>query len=363
MSQPRIGRRVFLRGLAAASAATLLPGCGDLIEDVAQTCPTDPAAQGVTWVPDVGHPVFAGVRDLGPADGAPRIMQIYYPSVARLRPGPIIQQCLTRWPVVLFLHGQPPSGISNVDYHRRWRRIAAVLARCGYVVVVPSYRAVPPTDNPAPVEAALRDIDWVRTQWSEAEWVHKGAMFTAIVGHSYGALLGARVAAARPDFGAFVSLGGTYPSESVPWPPPVAPSLFMWANGPGTEAEQLDQEGSRYTWASLASPRYAAVYQGQHFDYLDATDTGAAPRGPCQLVGPVAADLMALFIARFVPIPLSRTEVPVDLSPPQVQLTPEQEPFGAAHLEGQRLFDGSRECRLDLRWDVEGTTGSRHLGR
>ncbi len=217
MQASRIGRRNFLRGLAAASGLTLLSGCGDLIEHIVDTCPTDTAGPGgIDWVPDVAHPVFWGFQDLTTADGAPRTMRIYYPSHAGTPQGaPILQMCLFRWPVVLFLHGQPPAGVSGTGYHRRWLRIPYVLARSGYVVVVPSYTAQPPSDDPEPITAAVNDIAFVRTAWTNSKWVDRLPEQTAVSGHSYGALLAARVAGAHREFGAYAGLSGPFPGEGV----------------------------------------------------------------------------------------------------------------------------------------------------
>jgi hypothetical protein len=107
-------RRRLLTGLGAAGILALLPGCSeDDIKKILDTCPTDPAATGgIDWTPDLGHPLFWGVQDLGTAQGAPRDMLIYYPSLeGSPTNAPIHQRCLTRWPVVLFLHGQPPTGV------------------------------------------------------------------------------------------------------------------------------------------------------------------------------------------------------------------------------------------------------------
>ena len=50
----------------------------------------------------------------------------------------------------------------------------------------------------------------VRTQWHEAKWVAQSLGSTAVAGHSFGALLAARIAAAHPEIAAFVSLGGGF---------------------------------------------------------------------------------------------------------------------------------------------------------
>lgn len=363
-------RRQLLARLGAASALTLLTGCEDLIEGAVNSCPSDPAESGgVTWIPDIGHPLFWGFQELSAANGAPRDMRVYYPTVAGSPEGaPIVRLCITRYPVVLFLHGQPPNGIPLSGYHRRWFLLPAVLARSGYVVVVPNHAAqIPNNDFGAAVNAAMQDINFVRTGWSESKWVDKRATSTAVVGHSFGALLAARVAAANPDIGAFVSLSGGFLELSNPLPAlqaVTAPSFFMWAKGDSIGLAFEDLDASAKLWDKLAQNKYAAIFQGEHFDYLPAGDTAGALRGPCSLVGGAAADLAALFISSVpnLKVSVSRTDIPVDLQPPQVQLTREQEFFAGAHLQGIGQFQSSQGCRIDMRWKVNGTTGSRRIG-
>jgi len=363
-----MNRRRFLGGLAALSTVGLLSGCAELIEDVLDTCPTDPAESGgISWTPDAGRPVFWGYHELTTADGAPRDMRIYYPTYEGITlNAPILKMCLVRWPVVMFLHGQPPSGVPTPGYHRKWFHLPAVLARCGYVVVVPNHGALLPQDSEAPamVQAAMADLDWVRNSWSESEWVHKQPAFTAVVGHSYGGLLAARIAAAHPEFGALASLSAPYGElGALQLLSPIAmPSFFMWArgNGGGLPFEELD--GPAHLWDQLTMPKYASVFQGEHFDYLRPEDSGSALRGPCSSVGGVAADLVALFIASKVRVPLGHTNVNVNLAVPQVALTPQQQFFAGAHMQGQDAFDAHEGCHLDLKWNVDGVTGNRSLG-
>jgi pimeloyl-ACP methyl ester carboxylesterase len=244
---------------------------------------------------------------------------------------PILKVCVTRWPVVHFLHGDPPAGVSNVGYHKKWFRFAISLARSGFVVVVPSHDANIP--SAADVTKADADLNFVRNQWSDSAWVAKQPELTAVAGHSFGALAAAQIAGAHPEFGAFVSLGGGF--SELANPPDTfnalhIPSFFMWAKGLGFE--DLDGGAAGGQWNPLPINKYAAVYQGQHFDYLRPQDRGTAAQGPCDLIGGVAGDLAALFIARNIRVPLSPIQVSVDLKPPQAQLTPQQEFFAGNHL-------------------------------
>lgn len=362
-------RRRLLAGLGGLAALTLLPGCREAIEAAADSCPEDPAESGgVTWNPDIGRPVFWGVHDLtAAAHGTPRDLRIYYPAYdGATANAPMLKLCLTRWPMVLLLHGQPPRGVSLAGYHARWERFAAVLARCGYAVVVPSHPAQLAQNGADPaIAAAGADLAWVRDSWEHRRWVDARAESTAVVGHSYGGLLGARVMAANPGFAAFVSLGAPYGElndRSAVLTGIGRPTFFAWAegNGGGLFLENLGPPAN--VWDGLPQPRYAAVYQGEHFDYLRPQDAGTDLRGPCPLVGGAMADLVALFLSAHAPVPLGRTRVGVDLKPPQVELTPEQQFFAGGHLQGVAQFQSAPGCRLDLRWNLDGQTGGRKLG-
>jgi pimeloyl-ACP methyl ester carboxylesterase len=363
-------RRGLLAGLAGASMLGVLPGCTrDQLEDVLDTCPTS-TADSVSWVPDAGHPVFWGFQDVGTAQGAPRDIRIYYPSTGGSpQDAPILKQCVGRWPVVLFLHGQNPKGTTLAGYHRKFQLIGADLARSGYVVVAPNHDAVEPVPDNAPalVAAVMADLAWVRQQWNDHKWVDQQLASTAVVGHSFGALLGARVAAAHPEIGAYVSLSGGFnplPDALPALQAITAPSLFMWGQGGDAillSFEELDGAGK--LWDKLTQPKYAAPFQGEHFDYLRDADAGSAQRGPCAaLIGGAAADLATLFISAHLPVPLTHTQIPIGLTKPQVQLTQEQEFFAGAHLSSIEQITTHAGCRIDLRWNVDGVTGSRRLG-
>lgn len=367
LSRETIDRRRFVRTALLAGglpAVASLPGCAALFEALAGSCPDDPAESGgVDWTPDVLRPVFYGYRDYTAADGAPATLRMFYPTYEGFTAGPpILKLCLVRWPVVLFLHGQPPCPLA--DYHRLWFLLPAVLARCGYVVAVPSHAAAFPGEAGSPGETlALDVIDWVRDGWEHDRWVDKRPEATAVAGHSYGALLAARVAAARPSISAYVGLSGPFTEFGNPVPVLQgigAPSFFMWATGnPITGAfENLDGGGM---WNQVPSPKAAAVHPGEHFDYISPTACGE-PRGPCTLIQGVAADLAALFITRYAPLASSTASIPVDLEPPSVTLTPQQQFFAGAHLSGLSQIATREGCDVDLRWQDGGASGSRQLG-
>jgi pimeloyl-ACP methyl ester carboxylesterase len=356
-------RRHFLRRAltlgaisAAVPAAMSLSGCKSLIDVLGQACPEDPSESGgIDWTPDVMHPVFFGLKDYTTADGAPSTLRVFYPSYQTPFDGgarKILKSCLDRWPVVLFLHGQPAC-LNDTQYYLRWRRIPEMLARSGYVVVVPKYeQALPGNDSPL-IGFANSVIDWARTSWEHAQWVDKRPEAVALVGHSFGALLSAQVARVRGNIGALVALSGAWEEfhgVNVDVQQALnaigAPAFFQW--GRNVLFEDMD---SHDAFANIPGIKYALEHPGKHFDYLPSGQLCTAERGPCPWVERVSAELTALFLARVFPLVRSNTVIPVDLKPPAVILTPKQQFYGGADFTGLDAIRGSADCKgTELRW-------------
>jgi hypothetical protein len=343
--------------LSALAAAPALSGCRELIEDVLETCPDDVGTSPVGWIPDIAHPVFAGIQDLTPAQGAPRNMLVYYPASGPLE-APILKQCAVRWPVVLFLHGMPPMQYSGAPWYRAWVSLPVTLARSGYVVIVPDHNAQLIENGPAiPVADAMRDIEFIRTTWADSEWVDKRPTSTVVAGHSDGAALATHLATMH-EVGALACWSGNFILEGealAALRQVTKPTFLMWGKGAHTQFEDLDQA---HTWDGLTQAKYAAVFEGEHFDYVSAA-AGGSPRGPCPDIGGMAGDLTALFVASNI---FSLTQVGVDLRAAPVTLTPQQQAYADGHLATLGGGFTARGCRLDLRWNVGGATGTRSFG-
>jgi alpha/beta superfamily hydrolase len=364
-------RRNFLQAalaVGALPAAMSLSGCGPLIDVLGDACPEDPAESGgIDWTPDVLHPVAADSREITEADGAPQAMRIYYPSHAFNDTHRILKLCLDRWPLVLFLHGLSPSPPcdSNTPNYLRWRRIPSLLAKSGYVVAVPNYNAVVPEANSPMIDHMLGVIDWLRTSWEDARWVDKRPTSVAVAGHSFGALLAARLAQKRPGMGAFIGLGGSFNQLNTDGHAVLQslalPSFFMWSDNLDLAPfENLDEGGF---WNDVPGPKHAAVHSGGHFDYVPAASSCGDPRGDCAPIEPVAAELIALFLARHMPLARSASNIPINLVPPVVPLTPNQQFYGGGQFPGLKAMKSDRACKgITLRWVEEAVTGSRTLG-
>ena len=360
-------RRFLHRALAAGAMPFALTGCTELIDVLGQACPEDPAdSGGIDWTPDVMHPVFFGFKDYTTADGAPSTLRVLFPSHQTPFDGGarrILKTCLDRWPTVLFLHGQPPC-IGDGSYYLRWRRIPEMLARSGYVVVVPQYGAALAGPDSPLIAFANALIDWTRTAWEHARWVDKRPGAVALVGHSFGALLGAQVARNRGNVGAFIGLSGAWDElHGVDNDIPAllaginAPSLFMW--GDGLFFEDMD---SHDLWKNIPNPTHAFEHPGEHFDYLPGGNQCGEPRGGCLPVERVSAELTALFLQRHFPLVRSDTQVPIALTPPPVLLTPKQQFYGGADFSGLAAMEGNTACKdATLRWREGAQEGSRSL--
>ena len=361
-----IGKTVAL-GVAIPSL-TLLGGCADLIRAIAGTCPDNADEAGdIAFVPSVLHPVFAGFQDVTTADGAPGTARIWYPTLEGFNPGPpILKMCLVRWPVILFLHGMPPPRnrlpCPNPEYHKTWVTIPNRLARSGYVVIVPPHGAQVPFGPLAANAFPLPFLDWIRTGWENRRWVDSRKEATGVAGHSNGALLAARVANAFPEIAAFAGLGGSWSELNDVgnvFRTLDAASLLMHTNDGLESTDALS--------GVLQPPTYDALYPGDHFDYISDVPNCPETRGACSLFEHAAADLIALFFGRHLPVPVAQPQVPIGLDPAPVAQTTQQRFFSGGHLTGDgrmaglTAFAGGAGCRIDLQWRAE-TSGSRVIG-
>lgn len=352
----QLDRRQYLRAMLAAAAVSLT-GCGST-----QTCPDDPnESAGVDWTPDILHPMFWGFQDLDVANGAPRPLRIYYPTYEGTpQNAPILKLCLIRYPVVLFTHGQGPCPDAN--YFRRWHILGMVLARSGYVVVMPKLSQQPPVEGSPDIAAGLGALDFVRNTWEHRNWVDSDATATTVVGHSFGAVIAARIRQARPTIGAYVGLSGAWTevTDTIPLLQSIqVPAFFSWATLTGPVSESMDNGG---LWQAVPGPKWAAIFPGLHFDYISPFTGCSFQRGSCDLVELVMAELVALFITRQVPVKTSHAPIPPSLIPPSVVLTQKQAFFAGGHMNGIGAIESRQGCGIDLRWEDPLDTGSRHLG-
>jgi dienelactone hydrolase len=306
----------------------------------------------IGWQPNALAPVFHGVRDLGPTDGAPVPLRIFFPSLDGNPWGAAMLKGCGRYPLILFAHGHCHPDPAN---YTKWYLLPAQLARAGYVVVVPQLANI--GSHPSGNEIDLNTLGTVR-EWMRATWEHRDALLpapaTGIVGHSYGAVLAARFTNAG-GIAAYASLSGVHTNWSgndFPFKSLTVPKLFIM----GVAGVDLsDVTLSDNLWNPLSSPKHRAVFPTvEHWDYVP-SDTSlpcASGRGPCALIPAATADLVTMFFARYLPPELNPTlpnSVPETLVPPALVLTPEQQPYSGDYLVGFRQLEGAgQDCRFKL---------------
>lgn len=314
--------------------------------------PLPPAARcPISWQPAALTPVFYGARDLDATDGAPVPLRIFFPSLdGAVFSAPVLAGC-GRYPLVVFAHGHCQG---DANHYRRWFVLPAQLARAGYVVVVPHLAHTAAGTHPSapnhPDVATIRQVvTWARQTWEHRD-VLLGTASTAVVGHSYGAMVAARYAT-ESGVRAYAGISGTWQDWSggpLPITGVQAPTLLVWG-GPDDQFTQLADS----TWNSLPRPRHRAVFaSGLHFDYLPAGQSPCDPeRGPCRFIGAATTDLVTMFLGRYLPPELATDlpgRIPSDLRPPALVLTPEQEFYAGSYLRGVAALHGRPGCGLDL---------------
>lgn len=307
-----------------------------------------PASCPIGWQPQPLAPVFFGARSLGPADGAPVPLRIWFPSLdGAVETAPLLEGC-GRYPLVLFCHGHCTG---DAEHYKTWFLIPALLARAGYVVVVPHLAGNAAGSSPSvsahPDEATLEAVlDWARTGW-----VHADALMpppaTAVVGHSFGAMVGARFSVDRA-VSAYAGLSGGWQDwfgdEPFPLPLLDLPTLLVWGEGFDLFSPVPDA-----TWDAMHRPRHRVVFaEGEHWDYLgnNVSPPCRPGSGVCPHVAAATADLLAMFLGRYLPPECADTadRVPVSLQPPVLTLTTAQEFFAGGWLTGFNALPSNPSC-------------------
>ncbi len=297
--------------------------------------------------------MFFGARSLGPADGAPVPLRIYFPSLdGAVESAPLLEGC-GRYPLVIFCHGHCQG---DVDHHLRWVLLPAQLARSGCVVVVPQLAGNAAGQNPSSAaHPDMATLDAVLA-WARDEWAHAGVLLpppaTAIVGHSFGAMLGARFAVDRA-VAAFAGLSGGWQdwAGDTPFPLPLleVPSLLVWG-GPFDFFSQLSES----QWTQMRAPRHRAVFeQGEHWDHLGPVSAPCRPGpGACTALAAAVCDLVTMFLARYLPpefAPELPHRVPATLVPPLLDgLTPQQQFFAGGFLSGFAALADNPNCGVEV---------------
>ncbi|MCW5853757.1 MAG: alpha/beta fold hydrolase, partial [Anaerolineae bacterium] len=151
----------------------------------------------INWKPSVLLPVSSHSEFFDASNGAPGPLQVFYPSLGRFADTPItslLNGC-GQYPLVIFLHGHR---IGDPNVYLRWTRLPAMLARSGSVVVAPRLPNIAGGSSPfspngdQDLALAQAVLTWMQTGWTYHDALAPSPR-PAIVGHSFGAILGARL--------------------------------------------------------------------------------------------------------------------------------------------------------------------------
>lgn len=354
--------------------------------------PRPRAACPIAWKPSVFAPVFYGYQDtiavrppvahpgsraaaatagltgpVGQHQSLGHPVRVWFPSLdGSPQHAPILEGC-GRYPLVILAHGSCPA---DEDHYQLWHELPAVLARSGYVVVVPHLNLGAPSGNET--EQALIGT---LAAWARSGWEHSGLVMpppaTGLVGHSWGAGLLGHVAAESPEsYAAYVSLSGVEVPGAMHRTR--LPTLFTWGGDLGLEVLGVQVSA----WEGLTPPAHVAeLHHAGHWDYLPAGRSqcdelnGRPQRGSCRLTAFLAADIVACFLTRYlrpegVPVvrlgPLTLNVIEPSLRPPRFfpqTLTSEQKFFAGGHLQAWTSVPSRDDCGVTLRWVVDGATG------
>jgi hypothetical protein len=317
-----------------------------------------PSSCPIGWQPSPLSPVLFGVRTLGPDDGAPVRVRVFFPSLdGAVETAPILDGC-GRYPLVLFCHGYC---LADKDHFMRWFLTPAQLARAGYVVMVPQLAGIAGGSSPSltahPDEATLDAVlAWARTGWEHAD-VLLPPPATAVVGHGFGAMLGARFSVGRPVM-AYAGLSGAWQDwfGDDPFPLPLLdlPTLLMWGQG-----QDLFSPLPESTWGAMRRPRHRVVFtEGEHWDYLEAVAHVPCRDEPprCRHQPGATADLLTMFLGRYLPPELATDlpeRIPPTLEPPPLDLAFEQQVYAGGYLGAFTALASDDACSVVVSQSVE----------
>ncbi|MFC7548960.1 PASTA domain-containing protein [Plantactinospora sp. GCM10030261] len=317
---------------------------------------TPPSTCPIGWQPSALAPVFWGVREYGPADGAPTRIRVYHPSIDSTPDTAAMLTGCGKYPLIVFAHGHCDQ---DDDHFRRWHRTPAALARSGYVVAVPDLPDIDmhPAVSQSTQQALASTVSWMRQGWTGKAALLPAAR-TGLAGHSYGALH-AGILATRIPVAAVASISGVWND----WQPnygtkPIhqnaVPRLLTW----GT----IDPDATLGApdWNAIAKPRHRAVFDNaEHYDYFPYQQNvpcrPVGGGGPCPHVGIATDDLLIMFFANYLPPELwpdLPSRIPNNLVPPPLNLTPEQRFFAGAHLVGLSTFNATSSCDVSISVDL-----------
>ena len=386
-------RRDALKGGVVSCLIGALSGCVNL-NDLQPNCP-------VSWAPSYLYPVFYGYKDYESGNGEgigslPRLsftnplsslnpfvpgrIRVYYPSLDGSPQNAAILSMCERFPLVLLIHGD-----CGGNPYLQWIELPVQLARAGYVVVVSQYGGTNSINVVNPDTTPLHEIhQWMRTSWEHRDRLMPSP-FTAVIGHSFGGLIGAHLIRELPVT-AFVSLSGALlaaqDSDNIALLSGIpVPSLCLWNDTDDADNNaRLDVPFASGTpWSLIPSPKHGVVFpQGKHADYLlvDGPTTVCRAQSMCAgLVRALAADFSLTFLSKYMPPEFAYADpyegffpVPDSLivSPQTFPPQPNQGFYAGAFWQGfsqvtQSASQGRDGCTEMVMWQTATSGGTTFL--
>jgi hypothetical protein len=248
---------------------------------------------------------------------------------------PILAGC-GQYPLIVLTHGQC-IGAAQVEHFLEWGRspLATQLARAGYVVVVPQ---LPGTGFGNDIVQAV--VAWIRNDWDQLQVL---APSLGAIGHSHGNNQ-AGFLATDGGADALVLLSEVWLTE----PPPInIPSLHVRG---GNDATLV---GNSYPRA--ARPKHRVFIDGaMHYDYLSDTPCQTG-RGPCGCTPGIVADVVTMFLGRYLPqIDGLPQRIPPLLVPPPLNLTNEQSQYAGDYLSRSQCTNLAVDgCSVTLEFELD----------
>lgn len=316
----------------------------------------------------VSDPVLFGVTELGPADGAPFTMTVFYPALpglVRLNGGTsknVFASCPHAASLIVLIHGDGTTWQS-------WTHLPASLARAGYIVAVPEVPHAPMSD------AVDKTVSFVsqRAPFAAALDGRVG-----LIGHSLGAgavMQFATDPTLNRNVGGIAALSANY-EPVFPGGPPFGqlrcPVMIVWgredaliASGDSPSYDLTQPGNVSSNWAPIPAPKHLlTIERGHHYDYVGAGAPGLMLQGdtigPCREVPFVIAAWLTTFFAHAIPRPqpdpIDDQLLPAAISPP----------FGACFLtdlidfKAGQIAHPSDTCGFSHYWETQ-TTGNEDL--
>ncbi|MDX6515477.1 MAG: hypothetical protein QOH73_1143, partial [Gaiellaceae bacterium] len=288
----------------------------------------------IGWQPNALAPVFYGFRDydvqfplvatarlapgaVGADPGLPvHRARVFFPSLDGSPQNAAILSGCGRFPVIVFAHGECQQ---DVDHYKQWFEIPALLARAGFIVVVPELsQSLPVGSNDHAIVGGM--FGWIRSDW-EFRATALPSPANGVVGHSFGGGVAAEFVKLNPGgVAAFASLSGQTGEGLAPVANAQIPKLFTFGSDALMDAILLDLNPlpTGPAWPGLLPPKHVAILKDiGHFDYLRA---GRVPceglRGTCTHTPALAAELLVMFFGRYLRpegVPDLRPRIPASL--------------------------------------------------